>query len=169
MKNKIYFNLFPDKTFLFYAVLPMQLCLLSSFPQVPILASAGSLLRSIFFFPSSLSHPLAFHMCCLKTRVKCWFLFWLGDEGEGGQGRGWFSFFWGFFLPVPASSVFFRPQITAFVSQPIFPFLLPKEFHWGNMRIFFLANESLRYSLPFLSHLLWAAFPCLMETKMRDP
>lgn len=144
-------------------LLSTWLCLPSSFPQVPILASNVSLPRPIFLFLSSPSYSPAFHMC--------WFLFFSGSGRERWQGRGWFLVFC-FFLSVPSSSIFSaleRPQITASIPQPI-SFLFPNKFDCINMLCWFsfLLNESLHCSLPFLSQLLRAFFPCLIETTMRE-
>lgn len=114
-------------------LLPLWLCLPSSFPQVPILVSDGSLPRPIFLFPSSPSHPLAFHIC--------WLLFFSGGGGEKWQGRGWFLVFVFFFQchPHPSFSVIEGPQITASILQPL-PFLFPNKFHCTNVLIFFFTK-----------------------------
>lgn len=80
-----------------------------------------------------------------------------GKEGRAERGSWSFGFFFQC-QPHLSFSAIVRPQITASIPQPIFPFLLPNKFHWVNMLLFFLLKESLHYSPPFSSQLLRAVF-----------
>lgn len=105
MKNKMYFSLFPDKTFLFHAsiarvTMPTLFVPTSSYFDICWLFTKTNILSFFSFPPSSFSYVLFENMGEVLIPV----LFWRWRGRRVGQ-RVVLRLL--VFLPVPASSIFF--------------------------------------------------------------
>lgn len=105
-KNKIYFSLFPDKTFLFHASIALVTMVTLFIPtsshfDICWLFTKINILFSFSFPPSSFSHVLFENMG--EVRIPILFWGWRGRRAGQRVGLGFLFVF----FPVPASSIFF--------------------------------------------------------------
>ena len=132
MKNKIYFSLFPEKTFLFHAsiahaTMPTLFVPTGSRLDICWLFTKTNILLSFLSFPaSSFSYVLFENTGEVLVSVLFWG--WRGRRAGQRVVLGPLVFFLQC-QPHLSFSAILRPQITASIPQPIFPFLLPNKFH----------------------------------------
>lgn len=126
----MYFSLFPDKTFLFHAsiaraTMPTLFVPTSSYFDICWLFTKTNILSFFSFPPSSFSYVLFENMGEVLIPVLFWR--WRGRRAGQRLVLGLLVFFFQCQSHLSFSAIV-RPQITASIPQPIFPFLLPNKF-----------------------------------------